>query len=280
MKKIKLLTLATVGIASIGLLTACSSKDNSSSKSTDKVTTVTVATSAASVPYEYSENGKMTGFEYDILKAADKDMKDYKFDFKVYEDSAILAALDGGRAQIAANNFGKTKARSEKYLFSYPVRQGIDAIFSTSKENITKISQLAGKTTEIPAGTNYGDMFESWNKNHPDKKINVKYSQRPLADRLSAISSGQIDFLFASKAPAENLIKEHAITGLVDTVPTDLDKQPEFKTYDYFILDNSQSKLQKDLNVELKKLYNNGTLKKLSEQYFHDSHIPAADQFK
>lgn len=154
MKKIKLLTLATVGIASIGLLAACSSKDNSSSKSTDKVTTVTVATSAASVPYEYSENGKMTGFEYDILKAADKDMKDYKFDFKVYEDSAILAALDGGRAQIAANNFGKTKARSEKYLFSYPVRQGIDAIFSTSKENITKISQLAGKTTEIPAGTN------------------------------------------------------------------------------------------------------------------------------
>jgi len=74
MKKIKLLTLATVGIASIGLLAACSSKDNSSSKSTDKVTTVTVATSAASVPYEYSENGKMTGFEYDILKAADKDM--------------------------------------------------------------------------------------------------------------------------------------------------------------------------------------------------------------
>lgn len=82
------------------------------------------------------------------------------------------------------------------------------------------------------------------------------------------------------KHPAENLIKEHAITGLVDTVPTDLDKQPEFKTYDYFILDNSQSKLQKDLNVELKKLYDNGTLKKLSEQYFRDSHIPAADQFK
>lgn len=96
-------------------------------------------------------------------------------------------------------------------------------------------------------------MFESWNK-IIQTKINVKYSQRPLADRLSAVSSGQIDFLFASKAPAENLIKEHAITGLVDTVPTDLDKQPEFKTYDYFILDNSQSKLQKDLNVELKTL--------------------------
>ncbi|XOW22174.1 transporter substrate-binding domain-containing protein [Lactococcus cremoris] len=46
------------------------------------------------------------------------------------------------------------------------------------------------------------------------------------------------------------------------------------------MLDNSQTKLQKDLNAELKKLYENGTLKELSEKYFHDSHIPAADQFK
>lgn len=280
MKKIKLIAVATLGLASISLLVACSSQKNSSAAK-DKVTTVTVATSGDSNPYEYTtSNGKMTGFEYDILKQADKDLKDYQFKFKVYDDSAILAALDGGRAQIAANNFGKTKAREEKYLFSYPVRQGIDAIFSTSKENITKISQLAGKTTEIPTGTNYGDMFETWNKNYPDKKINVKYSQRPLTDRLSAISSGQIDFLFASKSAAENLVKEHAITGLVDTVPTDLDKQPEFKTYDYFVLDNSQTKLQKALNTELKKLYENGTLKKLSEKYFHDSHIPAADQFQ
>ncbi|RZI49211.1 transporter substrate-binding domain-containing protein [Lactococcus kimchii] len=281
MKKFKIISLATLGLASVALLAACSSQKNLQSKTaSQKVTTVTVATSGSSVPYEYSVDGKMTGFEYDILKAADKDMKDYKFKFKVYDDNAILTALDGGRAQIAANNFGKTKAREEKYLFSYPVRQGIDAIFSTSKENITKISQLAGKTTEIPTGTNYGDMFDTWNSKHPDKKINVKYSQRALTDRLSAISSGQIDFLFASKAAAENLVKEHAITGLVDTIPTDLNKQPDFKTYDYFVLDNSQSQLQKDLNVELKKLYENGTLKKLSEKYFKDSHIPAADQFK
>ncbi|MFZ2576504.1 MAG: transporter substrate-binding domain-containing protein [Lactococcus hircilactis] len=279
MKKIKLLTLASLGIASITLLAACGTQ-KSSSTNQNKVTTVTVATSGASVPYEYSQDGKMTGFEYDLLNAADKEMKNYKFNFKVYDDSAILSALDGGRAQIAANNFGKTKAREEKYLFSSPVRQGIDAIFSSSKENITKISQLAGKTTEIPAGTNYGDMFELWNTKHPDKKITVKYSQRPLADRLAGVSSGQIDFLFASKAAAENLVKQHAITGVVDSIPTDLNQQPTFKTYDYFVLDNSQTKLQKDLNAALKKLYENGILKKLSEKYFHDSHIPEADQFK
>ncbi len=279
MKKIKIWTFLGLGLLSVGLLSSCSS-NASSTKKEDKVTTVTVATSAASVPYEYSENGKMTGFEYDILKQADKDLKNYNFNFKVYDDSAILVALDGGRAQIAANNFGKTKARAEKYLFSYPVRQGIDAIFSKSSAPITKISQLAGKTTEIPAGTNYGDMFETWNKNHPKQKITVKYSQRPLADRLEAVSSGQIDFLFASKAAAENLVEQHAISGLVDSIPSDLNQKPEFKTYDYFVLDNSQSQLQKDLNAELKKLYDNGTLKKLSEKYFHDQHLPDADQYQ
>ena len=53
MKKIKLLTLASLGIASITLLAACGTQ-KSSSTNQNKVTTVTVATSGASVPYEYS----------------------------------------------------------------------------------------------------------------------------------------------------------------------------------------------------------------------------------
>ena len=74
-----------------------------------------------------------------------------------------------------------------------------------------------------------------------------------MAERLQALSDGQMDFIFASKSAAENLVKEHAVTGVSDTVPTDLEKYPEFKTYTYYILDNSQTQLQKDLNQEIKK---------------------------
>ncbi|MFC4651921.1 transporter substrate-binding domain-containing protein [Lactococcus nasutitermitis] len=274
----KIVSLSTLALASATVLSLANTQ--TAQASTKKPKTITVAISSDSNPYEYMKDGKLTGFEYDILHKADKDLKQYKFKYQVYDDSALLSALDGGRAQIAANNFGKTKARAEKYLFSYPTAEGINAIFSSKKEDITKITQLAGKKTEIPTGTNYGDILTTWNEKHPSKKITVTYSQRALADRLEGISSGQLDFLFASKSAAENLVKTHAITGVVDHIPTDLNKYPSFKTYEYFVLDNSQTKLQKALNKEVKKFAKDGYLKKLSEKYFGDNQVPEASQFK
>lgn len=282
MTKIKLIALTALGIASISVLAACGNSQSShaSNGSTNKVTTVNVAISGDSNPYEYTEDGKMKGFEYDILKKADQALPQYQFSYKVYSDDALLTAVDGGRAQIAVNNFGKTKARESKYLFSYPIAQGINAIFSRSKENLTKITELAGKSTEIPTGTNYGDILTNWNSKYPSKKITIHYSQNPLADRLGEIASGKIDFLFASKSAAENLVKQHAIKGVVDTIPTDLNRYPEFKTYEYFVLDDSQAALQKALNAQIKKMAEDGTLKKLSEKYFGDDQVPASSQYK
>lgn len=278
MKAIKIIGIATVGLASVALLAACG---NSNSANKSKTTTVNVAISADSNPYEYTgSNGKMTGYEYEVLQDAAKNLPQYKFVYKTYQDDALLSAIDGGRADIAVNNFGKTKAREEKYAFSYPTMQGINAIFSSSKENFTKIAQLAGSNTTIPTGTNYGDILTQWNSDNPDKKITINYSQNTLTDRLSGVASGQIGFLFASKSAAENLVKTHGITGIVDHVPTDLNDYPNFKTYGYFVLSQTDTKLQKDLNAQIKKLAENGTLKQLSEKYFGDDQVPAADQYK
>jgi polar amino acid transport system substrate-binding protein len=158
--------------------------------------------------------------------------------------------------------------------------QGINAIFSSDKENITTVAGLAGKKTEIPTGTNYGDIMTNWNNKNPDKKITINYSQRELSARLQAVSDGEIDFLFASKSAADNLVKEHAITGIKSVIPTDLNKYPEFKTYGYFVLDQSQTQLQKDLNAQIKKMAQDGYLKQLSEKYFGDDQVPTMDQYK
>ncbi|MFK4936450.1 transporter substrate-binding domain-containing protein [Lactococcus garvieae] len=280
MKINKVITLLALSAAGVTLLAACSTSNKSTTAGQEKTTTVNVAISGSSNPYEYTKDGQLTGYEYDILKKADENFPQYKFDFKTYDDSAILAALDAGRADIGVNIYGKTKAREEKYLFSFPTTQGINAIFSNDKDKITTIEGLVGKKTEIPTGTNYGDIMDQWNSAHPDKKITVDYSKRGLAERLQALSDGQMDFIFASKSAAENLVKEHAVTGVSDTVPTDLEKYPEFKTYTYYILDNSQTQLQKDLNQEIKKMAEDGYLKELSQKYFGGDQVPGMEQYK
>ena len=278
MKIKKIVALTTVGLLSIAFLAACGNSSKSGSKASDKVTTVTIAQTADSKPYSYKDGDKLTGFDIEVLKAVDKKLPEYKFDYKTVTDEAILTDIDAGRSQIGANNFGKTPEREKKYLFSSPISENVNAIFSSTKNNYKSIKDLIGKKTEIPAGTNYGAIFEAWNKANPDKKINVTYSERSLTDRLAAVESGQIDFLFASKLAAENFAKQHNIT-VASNIP-DLKDYPTFKTYEYFILDNSQEKLQKAVNKELKALYEDGTLAKLSKEYYGGDYAPSADNYK
>lgn len=278
MKIKKIVALTTVGLLSIAFLAACGNSSKSGSKASDKVTTVTIAQTADSKPYSYKDGDKLTGFDIEVLKAVDKKLPEYKFDYKTVTDEAILTDIDAGRSQIGANNFGKTPEREKKYLFSSPISENVNAIFSSTKNNYKSIKDLIGKKTEIPAGTNYGAIFEAWNKANPDKKINVTYSERSLTDRLAAVESGQIDFLFASKLAAENFAKQHNIT-VASNIP-DLKDYPTFKTYEYFILDNSQEKLQKAVNKELKALYEDGTLAKLSKTYYGGDYAPSADNYK
>ncbi|MDN6069700.1 MAG: transporter substrate-binding domain-containing protein [Lactococcus plantarum] len=278
MKIKKIVALTTVGLLSIAFLAACGNSSKSGSKASDKVTTVTIAQTADSKPYSYKDGDKLTGFDIEVLKAVDKKLPEYKFDYKTVTDEAILTDIDAGRSQIGANNFGKTPEREKKYLFSSPISENVNAIFSSTKNNYTSIKDLIGKKTEIPAGTNYGAIFEAWNKANPDKKINVTYSERSLTDRLAAVESGQIDFLFASKLAAENFAKQHNIT-VASNIP-DLKDYPTFKTYEYFILDNSQEKLKKAIDKELKALYEDGTLAKLSKEYYGGDYAPSADNYK
>ena len=193
MKKNKILTLLALSAAGLTLLAACSDSSKNTSDTQKKTTTVNIAISGSSNPYEYTKDGQLTGYEYDILKKVDEQLPQYTFKFQTYDDSAILAALDAGRADIGVNIYGRTKAREEKYLFSYPTTQGINAIFSNDKDKITTIEGLVGKKTEIPTGTNYGDIMDQWNNSNPDKKITVDYSKRGLAERLQALSDGQMD---------------------------------------------------------------------------------------
>lgn len=278
MKIKKIVALTTVGLLSIAFLGACGNSSKSGSKASSKVTTVTVAQTADSKPYSYKDGDKLTGFDIEVLKAVDKKLPDYKFNYKLVTDEAILTDIDAGRSQIGANNFGKTPEREKKYLFTSPISENVNAIFSSTKNNYTSIKDLIGKKTEIPAGTNYGAIFEVWNKAHPDKKIEVTYSERSLTDRLAAVESGQIDFLFASKLAAENFAKTHGIT-VASNIP-ELKDYPTFKTYEYFILDSSQEKLKKAINKELKALSEDGTLAKLSKEFYGGDYAPSADNYK
>ncbi|WEV44694.1 transporter substrate-binding domain-containing protein [Streptococcaceae bacterium ESL0687] len=276
----KFLAVGAILLTSTAVLAACSTKSSKTetSSSDDKVTKITVAQTADSRPYSYMDGDKLTGFDIEVLKAIDEALPQYEFDYKKVPDETILTDIDTGRAQIGANNFGKTPEREKKYLFSYPISQNVNAIFSRKEDNFTSIADLVGKKTLVPTGSNYGAIYEQWNKEHPDQKIDFSYSEDPLKVRMEAVESGKIDFMFASKSNGEILLKNNGL-DLVNNVP-DLADYPVFQTYEYFILGQDDTDLQKAVNTEVKKLAEDGTLKKLSEEFYGDDYVPGADQYK
>ncbi|MCO6577694.1 transporter substrate-binding domain-containing protein, partial [Escherichia coli] len=77
---------------------------------------IVVATNASPKPFNYEENGELTGFEIEVVRAIFKDSDKYDVKFEKTEWSGIFAGLDADRYQMAVNNISYTKERAEKYL--------------------------------------------------------------------------------------------------------------------------------------------------------------------
>ena len=91
MKKIvKYSSLATLGLVAAGVLTACSGgekKDTASGEATSGKKEIVVATNASPKPFNYEENGELTGFEIEVVRAIFKDSD--KYDVKFVKDRMV-----------------------------------------------------------------------------------------------------------------------------------------------------------------------------------------------
>ena len=71
------------------------------------VKTYQVAVSTDSKPLSYKQNGKLTGYEVEVLKAIDKELPNVKFKYHAVSQSAELVGLDSGKYDLASNGFYK-----------------------------------------------------------------------------------------------------------------------------------------------------------------------------
>ncbi len=67
-----------------------------------------------SKPFSYEEkDGKLTGYEIEVLREIFKGSDKYEVNFNKTEWSSVFAGLDSDRFQIGANNISYSKEREE-----------------------------------------------------------------------------------------------------------------------------------------------------------------------
>lgn len=208
------------------------------------------------------ENGKLTGFDVELIKEIDKRLPQYEFDIKTMEFSNLLLSLETNKIDLVAHEMEKNPEREEKYLFNKESYAHWRNKIIVAKDNntINSLDDLAGKKVLTGATSAEAQILENYNKSH-DKKINIVYQNGGANDTVSQITSGRVDATIGADFTL-SLIDPQA---KLKTAGDDLSEADIL-----FVLrknDPAEQELSDAVDGALKEIKADGTLGKLSTEW-------------
>jgi len=244
---------------------------------------VKVSTDANYAPQSFlNDKGVLDGFDISVAKEVAKRLG-IKVEFITPDWDLITAGKWGKRWDISIGSMTPTKERKNALLFTMPYYSS-PAQFAVHKSNtsIKKVSDLAGKTIGIASETTnerylQGNLviedvtivFPKWK---PGKIKNYPTDANHIED-LALGDGVRLDAIFTSKQTLAEAIR----SGCGKGCPIKMLGEPPYYEPLCFALDKSrpgQESLLAELNKIIKSMYDDGTLVKLSEKYFHTNMIP------
>ncbi|WP_165867647.1 transporter substrate-binding domain-containing protein [Mesorhizobium sp. DCY119] len=228
------------------------------------VTTVYVGGGNATNPSTFlDENNQLTGYDIEVLKAADELLEQYQFEFQPFEFTGLFAALDSGRIDIAASSLQANPQRAEKYDFSTGyINSNSYITFLASRTDITSVEDLSGKTVEAWAkGSADFLYFTDFNVSHPDKPVGIITAAGDPAIIIKNLVGGRTDAYVANDQTRSRMSKQFGVELAFLPEPTKVGSN-------IFILRKGQDDLKAALDSALRELAANGTLGSLSEKWF------------
>lgn len=268
---------AGVGILALAvstLLSGCGSPSASTAQAaqSDGVKTVIVATGGAPKPHTYvDENGKLTGYDIEVLKEVDEKLPEYKFEYQKVSFDGLLTGLDSDRYQIAANSYSVTPERAEKYEYSIPYfHENYGIVTKEGNEPIEHLKDLGGKTTLTSPGTAIAAQLESLNKDQlKDNPIKINYTQGDITVIYKSLEEGQSDFLFGSQSNYHTFTKALGINPTFTSLPDDESALLGNSDNVFLYSKTDEGKeLKKTIDKTIDELNADGTLTKISKQFF------------
>jgi len=226
--------------------------------------TITVATEAAYYPFEFIEEGKIVGYDEEILDAIVKSwgLKLQQLDLPF---AGILPGLLQKKFDLVATALLMNPDRAKKYAFTMPVAQvKVGLLRRVGDQKVKSVDDLTGLVIASgtpPAGPtvifmHYNDELKAQGKAAKDQKM---YSV--TADEILAMANGQVDAMVESTPVLLGAIKRYP--GKFEIVGT---FGPPF--WVGWVVRPEDLDLRDAVNAEIKKLRDSGELAKLQTKCF------------
>lgn len=227
-----------------------------------------MVTTATFPPYEYIQKGEIDGIDPCIIKTISERLG-YQLEIRDMSFDSVIAAVQSGKADIAASGITVTEERKKQINFTLPYVISKQVIIVPVNSEIKKSSDLNGKKIGVQHGTT-GDMYVTEKFGDPER-----YSHGPLA--VAALKAAKIDAVIVDSEPAEVYIAQNKNLHILNEPLT-------YEEY-AFAISRENTKLLEDFNLELRKMKDSGELKKIIDSYKQahskdaENHAKNADTF-
>ncbi len=208
------------------------------------------------------ENGKLTGFDVELLRKIDERLPEYAFEFQTMDFGNLLLSLETNKIDLVAHVMEKNPEREQKYAFSSePYAHWRNRIVvAKTNETIKTLDDLQGKKVLTSATSAEAQIVENYNKEH-DAKIDIVYQSGQANDTVSQLVSGRVDATIA----ADFVVPVIDPTGKLKQVGEELTSDDVL-----YVLrkgDADSAKLSAAIDGAVKQLKEDGTLSDLSVEW-------------
>lgn len=266
MTKITGIKITAVAASLMALFLSCSKNDGASK-------TAEIILESQNAPYTYEdENGNPAGYEYEVLKAVEKKLPEWKFNYQVLDYETALAGVRTGKYDLDAGCKFRTPAREKAFLVSAPYNYFFMNLVVKAKSGIKNLADMSGKAiSPIVATDGRAVALQDWIALHKDVKLEFKTlaSSGSMADEIASVEDGVYDAAYLSAEQANAILKEAKYTDL--TITERVDGRDTV-----FLINKDRSDLQQAVNKALEELTVDGTLGQLTVKYFGEDNFEVA----
>jgi L-cystine transport system substrate-binding protein len=251
------------------LLAACGSNSDASSENVDSNSAweriqdtgkLVVGTSGTLYPASYYPEGsdELTGYDVEVIKEIAKRL-DLEVEFKTSDFSNVMASVQNGRVDIAANDIEITEERKEQFSFTEPYKYSFTSMIVRKDDlsGIHSLEDLKGKRAGGEAATNHSKIAEQLGAEV------VAYNNVANDVYLRDVDNGRTDLI----------INDYYLQSLALQAFSDFNItiHPDFK-FDQItqgaLLPKDAPELKKQMDNALNEMREDGTLTELSEKFF------------
>ncbi|CAG9226216.1 ABC transporter substrate-binding protein [Paraburkholderia tropica] len=238
---------------------------------------ITVATEARYAPFEYVDNGKIVGYDADLMAYVLKSLPDVKVKQLDLPFQGLLPGLDAKRFDIVVTAVTVNKDRADHFAFTLPVADATTGVLLRANESAIKSpSDLNGKVVGSQTGSAQLQALIAL-----DKKLKeaggpgIKQIKQYVSfdEAYADLAVGRLDAVAQSVANLGPLMKSRP--GVFTLLPQTIGP----KSYFAWVArkDADSAALLKLFSDGIARANKDGTMKKLQEKWFGSTMDVPAD---